>query len=97
MKRGPLSKDEKIVIEQSKGSPEQIAKKLDRSVKAVSSHLAAIPKVADPKSDFIRNTMNGRDGITIMTPSVSEVLDESKVQKTKVSRINRTAIHKPKG
>lgn len=104
-KKGPLSKEEKAFIDNNSNlSNEQLAEKLDRSIKTVSNYnkksSAAQEKRSNqtaPSNDIDLYARNKERGVVVMTENASIVSDEKK-KKTNImnTRKYRDIIHKIK-
>ena len=97
MKKGPLSNKEKEFIDQNKSmSNEDIAEKLERSVKVVSRYV----EISGPDSSTHTSELFARKedrGVTVMTEAASMAGDESKSnRKTKTPTRYQGVIHKIK-
>lgn len=96
MKRGRLSTEDKEFILKSKKTPEEIAKKLKRSVefinKVLEENVSVPEKMTDSvqpiKIDFFARTKNA----IVMTPAMADVSDAVKHKRT----IDETCIMKIK-
>jgi hypothetical protein len=99
MKKGPLSKKEKEFIDENKSmSTEDIADKLERSVKVVSRYVE-ISDQEDPTHTSELFARKEDRGVTVMTEAASAAGDESKARrKTESTNAKRYegVIHKIK-
>ena len=81
MKKGPLSKKEKEFIDENKSmSTEDIADKLERSVKVVSRYV----EISDEESPTHTSELFARKedrGVTVMTEAASAAGDENKARR----------------
>ena len=97
MKKGPLSNKEKQFIDNNQSIPtEEIASKLDRSLKVVAKYVTTIStEETSPTHElFARKTDRG---VTVMTEAASIVGDENKsVRAASPSKRYDGVIHKIK-
>ena len=81
MKKGPLSKKEKEFIDENKSmSTEDIADKLERSVKVVSRYV----EISDEENPTRTSELFARKedrGVTVMTEAASAAGDENKARR----------------
>ncbi len=97
MKKGPLSKKEKDFIDDNKSmSNEDIAKKLERSVKVISRYV----EISGPDGETQTSQLFARKedrGVTVMTEAASMAGDENKANREiKSPKRYRGVIHKIK-
>jgi hypothetical protein len=104
MRRGPLSKQEKIRIEENQQlSAEEIATNIDRSVEVVQKYMDSLNtetktepvqegKVEEKKQSFFEKHLGKTGNATVMTESASQIAEKLK----KPGRLGSSCIHKIK-
>lgn len=102
MKKGPLTKEEIVIIQESKKSIEELATELDRSISSVSKHY--VPKTPKRKKEETqmlksmgRHTRNGQRVATILTKGASELADDIRKNSVHNRKIDQSCIHRPFG
>tara|TARA_R110002051_G_scaffold33434_2_gene74962 strand:+ start:231 stop:530 length:300 start_codon:yes stop_codon:yes gene_type:complete len=97
MKKGPLSKKEKQFVDENKSmSTEDIASKLERSVKVISRYVE-ITDQEDPTRTSELFARKEDRGVTVMTEAASTAGDENKAQrKSTTPKRYQGVIHKIK-